>query len=124
RDPETAGVWATEVRPPFRNRLRRLAGASGVARNADRLLNRMWDYPRYARGRVCDFDLFHVCDHSYSQLVHRLPAARTGVYCHDLDTFRCLLEPAAEPRPRWFRAMARHILRGMQKAAVVFYSTD
>src|SRR5206468_182206 len=51
------------------------------------------------------------------------PAARTGVYCHDLDAFRCLLTPAVEPRPRWRKALARRILHGLQRAAVVFYST-
>src|SRR4029077_2606599 len=40
------------------------------------------------------------------------------------DTFRCLLEPEVEPRPLWFRAMARRILSGMQRAAVVFCSTQ
>jgi glycosyltransferase involved in cell wall biosynthesis len=70
------------------------------------------------------FDLFHLCDHSYSHLVHGLPADRTGVFCHDLDTFRCLLQPEADRRPRWFRAMAKHILKGMQKAAVVFHTTS
>ncbi len=39
--------------------------------------------------------------------------------CHDLDTFRCLLEPASEPRPRWFRMMARRILSGLQQAAAL-----
>src|SRR5205823_1258570 len=68
-------------------------------------------------------DLFHVVDHSYAQLVHTLPPERTGVYCHDLDAFRCLLEPSREPRPRWFRAIARRILHGLQKAAIVFHST-
>ena len=68
--------------------------------------------------------MFHVADHSYAALVHALPAERTGVFCHDLDAFNSLLDPKAHPRPRWFRAMSRHILRGMQKAAVVFYTTD
>ena len=39
--------------------------------------------------------------------------------CHDLDTFRCLLDPAAEPRPRWFRALARRTLEGLRTAAAV-----
>jgi glycosyltransferase involved in cell wall biosynthesis len=118
-------VQAVRVCPPFRQRLGRLPwlGQRGAARNADRLLNRLWDYSRYLRRQAAAFDLFHVSDHSYAQLVHVLPAERTGVFCHDLDTFRCLLEPRSEPRPWWFRAMARHILRGLQKAAVVFYST-
>jgi glycosyltransferase involved in cell wall biosynthesis len=116
---------AERICPPFRRRLSRLPGLSrrGFAFNADRLCNRLWDFPRHLRHRVREFDLFHLCDHSYSQLVHELPADRTGVFCHDLDTFRCLLEPKSERRPRWFRAMARHILRGLEKAAVVFYTT-
>ena len=71
-----------------------------------------------------EFDLFHIADHSYSQLVHVLPPDRTGVFCHDLDTFRCLLDPSSEPRPKWFRSMTLRILQGMQKARVVFYSTS
>jgi glycosyltransferase involved in cell wall biosynthesis len=114
-------VRAERVCPPFR---RRLAWAGGAGRNFDRLANRLWDYPRYLRGRVGEFDLFHLCDHSYSQLVHELPAERTGVFCHDLDTFRCLLEPEKDRRPRWFRAMARRILAGLRKARVVFYLTE
>jgi glycosyltransferase involved in cell wall biosynthesis len=104
--------------PPFRRRL----GRRTVV-NADRFLNRMVDYPRAARRRRADFDLFHVCDHSYAQLVRALPAGRTGVFCHDLDAFRCLLDPAAEPRPWWFRAMAGRILAGFRRAAVVFHGT-
>jgi glycosyltransferase involved in cell wall biosynthesis len=34
-----------------------------------------------------------------------------------------LLDSQREPRPRWFKAMARRILGGLQKAVVVFYST-
>lgn len=92
--------------------------------NADRLYNRLWRYPRAIRQIRNEFDLFHLCDHSYAHLLHELPAERTGVFCHDLDTFRCLLQPELEPRSRWFRAMARHILKGLQKAAVVFHTTQ
>ena len=53
------------------------------------------------------FDLFHIVDHSYAQLVHRLPAGRTIVTCHDLDTFRSVLDPELEPRSAMFRAMTR-----------------
>jgi glycosyltransferase involved in cell wall biosynthesis len=119
------GVRAEGLCPPFRRRFSRIPwlGRRRTAFNADRLFNRLWDYPRFLRRRAAEFDLFHVCDHSYAQLVHALPADRSGVYCHDLDTFRCLLEPAREPRPRWFRAAARRVLSGLQKAALVFYST-
>jgi glycosyltransferase involved in cell wall biosynthesis len=111
--------------PAFRRRVGRLPvmGRRRWALNADRLLNRHWDYPRYLRHLAGKFDLFHVCDHSYAQLVHDVPKDRVGVYCHDLDAFRCLLEPAAELRPRWFRYMMWRVLGGLQKAAVIFHST-
>jgi glycosyltransferase involved in cell wall biosynthesis len=95
-----------------------------IAFNADRFINRFFHYPRIVARTWSSYDFFHVVDHSYAHLVHSLPAHRTGVYCHDLDAFRCLIEPKREPRPAWFRAMARSILRGMQKAAVVFHSTQ
>lgn len=111
--------------PPFSWRLKRLPklGEKGFAYNTDRLLNRFWDYPQYLKKKVNEFDLFHVSDHSYAQLVHVLPPEKTGVFCHDIDAFRSLLEPTIEPRPAWYRAMSRRILTGLQKAAVVFYST-
>lgn len=111
---------AQGVVPPYHRRFQLL---SARGRNVDRLLNRLWDYPRHMRRIRGQFDLFHIADHSYSQLVHALPPHRSGVYCHDLDTFACLLRPELEPRPKWFGAMTRRILRGMQKAAVVFHST-
>jgi glycosyltransferase involved in cell wall biosynthesis len=121
-------VAAVRVCPPFR---RRLTGwpplrRRHAARNADRLLNRFGDYPR-ALGRLArrgELDLFHVVDHSYSQLVHVLPPGRAVVTCHDLDTFGCLLEPARHPRPRWFRAMTRRILAGLQRAAAVVCDSE
>src|SRR5208282_118440 len=76
-------------------------------------------YRRSLQPLVPAFDLFHLIDHSYSQLIHALPAGRTIVTCHDLDTFRCVLEPERQPRPRWFRAMAERILSGFRKAAHV-----
>jgi glycosyltransferase involved in cell wall biosynthesis len=113
------------VRPAFKKRFQQLPrlGKKQAAWNSDRLLNRFWDYPQYLGQHVTEFDLFHVSDHTYAQLVHVLPPERTGVFCHDLDAFRCLVEPKQEPRPRWFKAMSQRILSGLQKAAVVFYST-
>jgi glycosyltransferase involved in cell wall biosynthesis len=118
-------VNAVRICPPFIRRLGRLplAIAKRAEFNADRLVNRWIDYPRHLRQHLDEFDYFHICDHSYAHLVHVLPPERTGVYCHDLDCFRCLLEPQREPRPRWFRALSRRILSGLQKASVVFYST-
>jgi len=128
RGEHAGAVAATRVCPPFRGRLTHwpLVRGRRLARNTDRLLNRFWDYPR-ALGRLArqgGFDLFHIIDHSYSQLVHALPPDRTVVTCHDLDTFRCLLDPAHEPRPRWFRALAQRTLAGLQKAAVVICDSE
>ena len=105
--------------PPMRRRFTRVRPGSRHFFNADRVLNRFWDYQRYVLRQKQEFDLFHVTDHSYGQLLHNLPAARTIVTCHDLDTFRCLLEPHAEPRSRLFKEMMRHVLNGFRKAARV-----
>jgi len=119
-------VEAGRLCPPFRRLATRLpvVGGRRAALNADRLLNRFFLFPRYARQAARRFDLFHVADHTYAQLVHALPAARTGVYCHDVDAFRCLFDQGAYPRPRWFRAMSQRILTGLRKAAVVFHNTE
>ena len=118
-------VEATAIIPPFRTWLGRRSG-SGFARNADRMLNRHADYPRLARAlaKGVGFDLFHVVDHSYAHLVGALPKGRSVVTCHDLDAFRCLLEPAREPRPAWFKALARRTLRGLGRAAFVAADSD
>jgi glycosyltransferase involved in cell wall biosynthesis len=110
-------IEAKAIVPPFRRRM----GGSKFGRNADRMLNRHLDYPRLARrlARGVGFDLFHVVDHSYAHLVGALPKGRTVVTCHDLDAFRCLLEPEKEPRPGWFRALARRTLGGLRDAAFV-----
>lgn len=114
-----------DVCPAFRRRAGRIPvlGRCAVAVNADRLWNRFVTYPAHLRRTVSDFAAFHLVDHSYAHLVHSLPPARVGVFCHDLDTFRCVLEPEKDRRPRWFRAMARRILRGLNRAAVVFHAT-
>lgn len=110
---------AARVCPPLRRRFSREGESAGRRFNADRLFNRFLDYPRHVARRRAEFDLFHVVDHSYAQLVHQLPAERTVVTCHDLDTFRCLLEPESEPRSRAFKAMTRRVLEGLRKAARV-----
>jgi glycosyltransferase involved in cell wall biosynthesis len=119
---QTGSLEATRIRPSMNRRFSRFSG-SRWSRNADRFLNRFVDYPKHLRAQNSRFDAFHVGDHSYAQLVHVLPERRTGVFCHDLDTFACLLAPAEDPQPGWFRAMTRHILRGFEKAAIVFHST-
>ncbi len=110
---------ATRLSPPMRRRLTRVQPGSPYFFNADRLVNRFWDYQRLLQRQKQEFDLFHIIDHSYGQLLHHLPHDRTIITCHDLDTFRCLLDPQAEPRSRLFKKMMRHVLNGFQKAALV-----
>jgi glycosyltransferase involved in cell wall biosynthesis len=94
-----------------------------TAWNADRLLTRFLIYPAQLVTRRRDFELFHVSDHTYAQLVHVLPADRTGVFCHDLDAFACLVRSNGAV-PAWRRAIARSQLAGLQRASLVFYSTE
>lgn len=106
-----------QLRPAMRQRFSRKR--DGALWSVDRLMNRFLDYPRFLRGQRTAFDLFHLTDHSYGQLVHELPAGRTVVTCHDLDTFRCLWAPDHGKRGSLFLTMTRRILSGMQKAAHV-----
>jgi glycosyltransferase involved in cell wall biosynthesis len=118
---------ATRLSPRMRRRFTKHSSEGGSQRsdlraklfNADRVLNRFYDYPRFVRGRKSEFDLFHVVDHSYGQLLHELPPERTVITCHDLDTFQCLLEPAQERRSIFFRKMMERTLGGLRKAARV-----
>lgn len=117
-----ASEYRTElVRPPMRRRFTALpiVNQSRVARNADRVINRMLDYSRLLRQKMSQFGLFHILDHSYAHLALQLPSKRTIVTCHDLDAFRCVIDPVAEPRPRWFVSMSRRILQGMSSCAAV-----
>lgn len=114
-----AGIDVERIRPWM---LRRFTAAgsenSKFAFKADRFLNRFWDYPKFLRRCRGPFDLFHLVDHSYAQLVLELPSSRTLVTCHDTETFRCLLEPEAR-RSTLFRAMVKRTLRGLRRAAIV-----
>jgi glycosyltransferase involved in cell wall biosynthesis len=117
----------TRLSPGMRRRFTNQSSEVGSQRsdfsaklfNADRVLNRFYDYPRFVRGRKSEFDLFHVVDHSYGQLLHELPPERTVITCHDLDTFQCLLNPAQEPRSVFFRKMMERTLGGFRRAARV-----
>jgi glycosyltransferase involved in cell wall biosynthesis len=117
-------IEPTLIRPRLHARLTRLPRAGGIAFAVDRFANRLWDYPHVTREAAGRFDLFHVVDHSYSQLVHTLPPQRTLVTCHDLDTFRSVLEPGLEPRSVLFRAMTRRILAGLCKAGHIACDTE
>lgn len=109
------------IRPAMARRFSRAAAGNGAAArrrfNADRLINRFFDYPRHLR-RIRDrFDLFHVIDHSYAHLTHTLDARRTVVTCHDLDAFQSLIGPERARRSRAYRLMTRRILSGLRAAA-------
>ena len=112
-------IEATRLAPLMRRRFTGNGRESGKWFKADRLLNRFWDYPRFLRRRRRDFDLFHIIDHSYAQLVHELPPARTIVTCHDLDAFRCLFDNIGERRSALFRKMTGRIMSGFRSAARV-----
>lgn len=112
-------IAAEQVRPAFRRRLSRLPirNGAGLLWNADRLINRFYEYPSWLKKQLGRFDLFHLMDHSYGQLIHELPRELSIATCHDLDTFRCLLEPTREPRPRWFRRMTQRTLDGLLRCS-------
>ncbi|WP_342381878.1 glycosyltransferase family 4 protein [Myxococcus stipitatus] len=114
------------LRPSLPTMVRRLprVGERRAAFNADRLLGRFGRYPIHALLARQRFDAFHIVDHTYAQLAHVLPASRTGVYCFDLDAFRAVVEPHRDPRPAWFRLMAKAQLRGLERAALVFHPTQ
>lgn len=118
-----AMIEATAVCPPFSRRATRLSKGA-AALNIDRGLNRLVDYPRHVGRLASSYDVFHVVDHSYSQLVYRLPAGRSVVTCHDLDTFRSVIAPMEEPRSPLFKAMTRHILEGLRRAACITCDTN
>jgi glycosyltransferase involved in cell wall biosynthesis len=126
RNTHAGQVEATLVRPRMRTRATAIpvVRSRAAAFTIDRFTNRLWDYPRIARKLASSFDVFHVVDHSYAQIVHALPAERTLVTCHDLDTFRSVLDPELDPRSAPFRAMTRHILEGLKKAAHIACDTE
>src|SRR5258708_216039 len=107
-----------QLRPPWESHhVQSGTALNGAPPIGKRVFNRIVRYPLWLSKKRNDFDLFHVIDHSYAHLVHRLPPERTVVTCHDIDAFRCLLEPADTfPRHVW-RGVTRHILSGLQTAA-------
>jgi glycosyltransferase involved in cell wall biosynthesis len=121
RLPERIAV--EEIAPPFRRVISRLPFARRSGHNADRLLNRHILLPRTVRRATRHVDFVHVVDHSYAHVVSGCHPVRAGVYCHDLDAFRSLLQAHNEPRPWWFRRLARRTFEGLRRAAVVFHST-
>jgi glycosyltransferase involved in cell wall biosynthesis len=113
-------VDATELRPGMTRRITRLPllGRTTTAGTADRLLNRVWDYPRWLGPRIAEFDLFHIVDHSYAHLATQLPPGRSLVTCHDADAFRGLF-PGSDRGALVQRALGRRLLAGMRAARKV-----
>jgi glycosyltransferase involved in cell wall biosynthesis len=116
-------ISLVEILPPFRWRLKSCEQYLPNYAKIHRFSNRFIDYPQYLSQRVTEWDFFHIVDHSYSHLVHSLPAAKTGVYCADLDAFQSILEPEKHPHNWLYRRMSEHILTGMQKASIIFCPT-
>jgi glycosyltransferase involved in cell wall biosynthesis len=110
---------------PIRHRMTRVFSPGPLAGvrplfSADRALNRLVLYPRKMKQVAgARFDIFHIVDHSYAQLALELPAGRTIVSCHDVDTFRSLVDPVQDRRGPLFKVMTRRIAEGLRRAAVV-----
>lgn len=119
------GLKSTDLETPFRRGFQRfpMLGRRVEAFNADRAINRHLVLPRFLRRRPGEFDFVHIVDHSYAHLVRSAPTGRAGVYCHDLDAFRSVLEPARDRRPWWYRRLAERSLNGLKRAAVVFHNS-
>jgi len=121
------GVRAERERPRLPAPLARWAeahGSSPFGRWAYRGsigFGRYVEYPLHLLAARRRYDCFHIADHSYGHLALGLPPDRTGIYCHDLDAYRPALEP--ERHGPGSRALARMLLKGLQRAAVVFHSS-
>jgi glycosyltransferase involved in cell wall biosynthesis len=121
-------IAATRLQPAMRERFRRLPllGRHRRAPLADRIAGRFYDYPRWLRSRVNDFDIFHIVDHSYAHLVRSLPSQRTVVTCNDVDA----LLPVSTGQHQPFdisRGLARRIMDGLAQAervACISHATE
>ena len=125
RTPEARTVDATELRPRLTPRLTRLPflRSAAAADTADRILNRVWDYPRWLTPQIGEYDLFHIVDHSYAHLARQLPAGRTVISCHDVDAFRGVL-PGTHGGSLVERALGRRLLEGLLSAQRILCCTD
>ena len=117
-----AGTEVVDSLPKYRKVLGWLPGKK--TKNFDRWYNRWKVYPRHVETLWSGSGFFHLVDHSYAHLLNYLPEGRAGVYCHDLEAFRSILEPEREQRPAWFLKMMGRVFEGFKKAKVVFCSTE
>ena len=100
-------IDATLIRPSFRRRAGRMPGLrrNATAHGLDRIANRMYDYPRELAKARDRFDVFHLVDHSYSQLGTR--AARRA-------------DPGDVPRSRYVPMLVER----WRRAAIAAVSSD
>jgi len=121
------GVTLERVRPTLPRMLAGMVASRGerpLERWGYRLgvgFGRFIQYPVATLAERGRHDFFHIADHSYGHLALELPAERCGVYCHDLDAYRPLLDGKGASLPR--RALARTLLAGLRRARVVFHSS-
>jgi glycosyltransferase involved in cell wall biosynthesis len=113
------GICARGIRPPFVRRFTRIRTGAKHLFNADRLLNRFVDYPRYLRKLRSEFDLFHIVDHTYAHLVPVVGGERCVVTCHDIDAFRPVIQTQRDGYSGFMRRAAARILGGLRQAAAV-----
>lgn len=115
--PEARTIEAVELRPAMVRRFTRVpvVGALRSMGMADRIINRVWDYPRWLRPQRTDFDLFHVIDHSYAHLITELPTGRSLVMCHDLDALQGVL-PGSRGGSLVGRSLGRNLVAGLKAA--------
>jgi glycosyltransferase involved in cell wall biosynthesis len=99
----------------------RITRRGRAASAAERALGRFVQLPIEAAATRFNADYFHIADHSYGHLALLFPAARVGVYCHDIDAYRALLPGSGAPRSRVL--LSRLLLAGLRHARIVFHST-
>ncbi|MGH9145753.1 MAG: glycosyltransferase family 4 protein [Vicinamibacterales bacterium] len=117
RAPERRPIEAVQIRPAMVRRFTQLPAVGGLrsVQMMDRIVNRVWDYPRWLRPQGSDFDLFHIIDHSYAHLVTILPPGRSLVMCHDLDAFQGVL-PGSHGGSLISRTLGKRLLEGLKAA--------
>lgn len=125
RTPELRRVEAIQLCPALVRRFTKFPLARGfqLAGTADRIVNRLWDYPRWLTPQGRDFDLFHIIDHSYAHLVTGLPPGRTLVTCHDLDAFQGVL-PGSRGGSVVGRALGRRLVQGLMAATKIVCDSE
>ncbi|RPH64298.1 MAG: glycosyltransferase family 1 protein [Acidobacteria bacterium] len=117
RAPDARPIEAVQLRPTMVRRFTRVPIVGGLrsVQIMDRIVNRVWDYPRWLRPQGSDFDLFHIIDHSYAHLVTKLPPGRSLVMCHDLDAFQGVM-PGSHGGSLVGRALGKRLLDGLKTA--------